>query len=362
MQSTLGKPLYRLIIADDEQIIRTGLIHNVDWEELGFQVVADFMDGQDVIEYLKKEDAEVVFTDIQMCQVSGLEVASWIAQHKPDIKVVIISGYKEFDYVKEAMDLNVLGYVLKPFKIRDLRSVFLKVRQELEKRNSMEVLVSVEGDAACQMVMEKADKVIDVVLAGKSSELDRFFRDWEQSLADVKKEYVSILIHRLVNELFAQIDKRGISLKEPFRKDMAFHKLGELYRTQIKEYVRELLQMVALEIEKKKSTEMGDGITAAKEYIEQHITEDFGVEELASHLYLNRTYFSRVFKQRMGMSASDYIIQRRMERAAELLRENRLSVDRIAGLVGYADVKYFRKSFQKYTGYTVKEYQKLSQQ
>ncbi len=361
MQDTLQKSLYRLIIADDEQIIRTGLIHNVDWEELGFSVAADFMDGQDVIEYLEKESADVVLTDIQMCQVSGLEVARWIAQHKPDIKVVIISGYKEFELVKEAMDMNAMGYVLKPFKIRELRSVFMKVRQELEKRNIMETLVSIGKDAACQEAMEKADKVIDVVLTGKSSELDGCFCDWEQALSGLKKEHVSILIHRLVDELFVQIDKSGIKLKESFTKDIVFNELGALYGNRIKEYIRELLQMIVLEIEKKKSTKIEDVITAAKEYIEQHITEDFGVEELAAHLYLNRTYFSRMFKQRTGMSASEYIIQRRMERAAELLRQNHLSVNKIASMVGYADVKYFRKSFQKYTGHTVKEYQKLFQ-
>jgi len=361
MHNTLPKPLYRLIIADDEKVIRTGLIHNVNWEELGFSVVADFMDGQDIIEYLQKEDADVVFTDIQMCQVSGLEVARWIAQHKPETKVVIISGYKEFELVKEAMDMNVMGYVLKPLKIRELRTVFMKVRQELEKRNVVETLVSIGNDAACQDAMENAGKVIAVVLAGKSGELDRCFCDWEQSLSNVKKEYASVLIYRMVSELFVQIEKSGIRLKEPFRKDMVFARLGELYDNQIKKYIHELLQMVVLEIEKKKSTKMEDVITAAKEYIEQHIAEDFGVEELAAYLYLNRTYFSRVFKQRTGMSASDYIIQRRMDKAAELLRQNGLSVNKIASMVGYADVKYFRKSFQKYTGYTVKEYQKLYQ-
>ena len=95
--------MYRLVIADDEFTIRNGLAQIVNWRELGFEVKGRFEDGSDVIAYLKTHEADVIFTDVEMYEVSGLEVAKWVAEHCPGVIVVVISGYKEFDYVKEAL-------------------------------------------------------------------------------------------------------------------------------------------------------------------------------------------------------------------------------------------------------------------
>ena len=123
----------------------------------------------------------------------------------------------------------------------------------------------------------------------------------------------------------------------------------------------EILENITLSIARKKSTASHDVVARAKEYINQHLAEDFGVETLAAHAYLNRTYFSKEFKNQTGVSVMDYIIQRRMERATELIKEGQLSTEKIAGLVGYRDVKYFQRSFKKFIGYTVREYRNLLQ-
>ena len=132
---------YKLVIADDEPMIRRGLVNGIPWEDMGFHVVADFMDGQDVMKYLEQNEVNVVFTDIQMCQISGLAVTRWIVENKPDIKVVILSGYKEFEYLKEAIELKVSDYLLKPINPVELKKVFLKIRTELdqEQRNGQKV-------------------------------------------------------------------------------------------------------------------------------------------------------------------------------------------------------------------------------
>ena len=88
---------YKMIIADDEPMIRKGLASGIPWEEYGFELTADFMDGQDVIEYLQTHEVDVVFTDVQMCQVGGMEVAKWIRERNLPVKIVMISGYREFE-------------------------------------------------------------------------------------------------------------------------------------------------------------------------------------------------------------------------------------------------------------------------
>ncbi len=127
--------MYRMVIAEDEAIIREGLALMVDWEKLGFEVVACFEDGAEVIEYARKSAIDVVLTDVKMYEVSGLEVARWMAENQPEGIVVIISGYKEFDYVREAIRANVLDYILKPIDAEEILRVFQLVKENLDKRH-----------------------------------------------------------------------------------------------------------------------------------------------------------------------------------------------------------------------------------
>lgn len=130
--------MYRLVIADDEFTIRNGIAQIINWRELGFEVKGRFEDGREVIEYMKTQSADVIFTDVEMYEVSGLEVAKWVADNRPGVIVVMISGYKEFDYVKEALQVNVFDYILKPINPKEIEEVFRKIRQKLDKERAKE--------------------------------------------------------------------------------------------------------------------------------------------------------------------------------------------------------------------------------
>lgn len=125
--------MYKLIIADDERRIRQGLKNIVDWEGLGFQVVDVFSDGQEVIEYLEYVIPDVILTDIKMSYVSGLEVARYVFDHKLPCKVVLVSGYQEFELAVQAMKYGVEDYLLKPTDVMNIEETFGKIRQRLDK-------------------------------------------------------------------------------------------------------------------------------------------------------------------------------------------------------------------------------------
>ena len=356
--------IYKMIIADDESMIRKGLVNSVDWENLGFQVVADVMDGQDIIDYLQENDVDVVFTDVLMCQVTGLEAARWVREHKPQIKVVMISGYKEFEYIREAMEYKVCHYVLKPIDISELEEVFGKVRKELDKTRmskDMHVGVLLDGyeDEALVKVYKKQEMAIESVLRGSKEQLRPILAGWKLAVGNANPEYMSLLAIRYINGLFEGLEGAGISLDGEFEKKSVFDTVRNLTAAQMIEYTVQLSLDIVDSIEKKKSTSSRDVITRAKEYIDLHLAQELGVEEIASYMYLNRSYFSREFKSRVGISVMDYIIQRRMEKAVELLKAGNFSTKKIAELVGYEDVKYFQRAFKKYTGYTVREYRNL---
>lgn len=127
--------MYRLIIVDDEEVIRNGLRTVVDWEALGFTVVGTFSNGNAALPYLRQHRVDVVLADIRMPRLSGLDLARILMIDKPETLVVILSGYDEFQYAQEAIDLNVFKYLLKPIKEGQLIRVFSRIKDTLDNRD-----------------------------------------------------------------------------------------------------------------------------------------------------------------------------------------------------------------------------------
>lgn len=124
--------MYKLVIADDEKIIREGLTRRINWKELGFEIVETFHDGEDIIEYLDSMPVDVILTDIMMTHISGIEVARYVYENELPCTVVFISGHKEFELALSAIKYGVEDYILKPSKTEDVKTVFRKIKQELD--------------------------------------------------------------------------------------------------------------------------------------------------------------------------------------------------------------------------------------
>lgn len=129
--------MYKLVVVDDEKAIRKGICKYIDWESMGFEVVADFEDGKETIDYIKNNEVDVVLTDIEMAEVSGLELARYIHENNLLLKTVIISGYKEFEYARKAVEYGVEHYLLKPVRLEEVSQVFAKIKNELDERKAI---------------------------------------------------------------------------------------------------------------------------------------------------------------------------------------------------------------------------------
>ena len=138
--------MYKLVIADDEKIIREGLTHRIDWKALGFELVEAFSDGEEIIEYLDSMPVDVVLTDIMMTHINGIDVARYVKESELPCKVVFISGHKEFELALSAIKYGVEDYILKPSKTEEIKTVFHKIRQELDlKARDMEQQNRIKG-------------------------------------------------------------------------------------------------------------------------------------------------------------------------------------------------------------------------
>lgn len=126
--------MYSLVIVEDEFTTRRALVNMVKWNELGFQVDGEFTDGQELLDYLKRDTPDVILTDIKMTNVNGIEIARLVTEQNLPIQVVFLSAYKDFSYAQEALEYNVAHYLLKPVDLSKLREIFRKLKEKLDKQ------------------------------------------------------------------------------------------------------------------------------------------------------------------------------------------------------------------------------------
>lgn len=124
--------LYRIMLVDDEEEIRLGIIKKIDWESNGFIVVGDAENGKEALEKAESLQPDVVMTDIKMPFMDGLELGRNLAKLMPSTKIIIFSGSDDFEYAHQAIKINVIEYVLKPVNAIELTEVLKRLKVQLD--------------------------------------------------------------------------------------------------------------------------------------------------------------------------------------------------------------------------------------
>ncbi|MGO4108113.1 response regulator [Paenibacillus sp. YAF4_2] len=136
--------MYKLLLVDDEPEVTEGLMMEIDWESCGFSEVKTASNGKEAMELVEKMEPDVLITDISMPYMNGLELSDWVKKMYPITRVVILTGHDEFEYAKQAINLQVEAYVLKPFSGQQLTETVLEVKRRMDEerkmRNNIELL------------------------------------------------------------------------------------------------------------------------------------------------------------------------------------------------------------------------------
>lgn len=125
--------MYKVFIVDDEPFIVEGLYDIVDWPLFGLEIVGHAENGLQALEALKTTPADLLITDISMPVMDGLSLISEVRKLHAEMKVIILSGFNEFDYLKEGMRLGIENYLLKPINVEELESTLRNTVQKLDR-------------------------------------------------------------------------------------------------------------------------------------------------------------------------------------------------------------------------------------
>jgi two-component system response regulator YesN len=159
--------LYKIAIVDDEAVMRMGLRHIVDWQQLGFDIAVEAIDGQDALQKIKETSVDVVITDINMSKMDGIELLKELKKQKLCAYTIFLTGFGEFKYAQKGIELGIYDYLLKPMEPEKIREVFMRIFEDLEKNKKEEHTKKMLLEKYKFSIYMSREKIIYDMLRGK---------------------------------------------------------------------------------------------------------------------------------------------------------------------------------------------------
>ncbi len=390
----------RIILVDDDEMSLLGLKQLVAWSDFGYELCDAFSCGDDAIEYIKNNPVDVIITDICMPKPDGLELVEFLSEHYPHIKILFLSAHREFSYAQRALRYkNVVDYLTKPIDYSVLIDALEKIAASSEKIspfssrddiyerlqffsnllcgnitdiNNLNIQLKSLGidfvpqNSVCSLVvfhiqdfeafLTKTFKYNSIQLYHAISNMHPFqTNDGYFSLALCSYNNVSWIIIHKNPDTKCTIDKFSQEMISNFRTILDIDVSVSSCKTHAS--IKELLNVHGIdEIEPREDSD-DKIIDSAMDYINDHLSENISLDDVASHVFMSPAYFSAYFKKKTGEKFIDKLTSLRMEKTAALLMsDDNLSATEVSNLIGYNHIGYFYRKFKSYFGTTPTEY------
>ena len=161
--------MYKVFLVEDEIVIREGIKNKIHWEEEGFKIVGDESDGELAYPLIIREQPDILITDIKMPFMDGLELSKLLKKDMPQLKIIIISGYSDFGYAQQAIDIGVSEYLLKPVTSNKLVAAVKNAGAAIEKEREEKQILDQYQLLIYQKQSEKRKDFFNALVSGKMS-------------------------------------------------------------------------------------------------------------------------------------------------------------------------------------------------
>lgn len=394
--------MIKVLIVDDEYFAREGMKNTIPWKSLGCEVVGEADNGIQGVQLAKEKQVDIVITDINMSGLNGIDMAKEIRKELVNCKFIIITGFDEFKYAKQAVTLKAIDFLLKPVDDDEFLTAIKNAVKEIQNLNQQKALTKeiilqniIKGKIDDRITIKNYFKEFTIVPQDTTTmviEYDNYNKliedNGKQWIYEKNKEVKSIATKFFkINFIFLEV--------HAYRVALVFK--GELYMENFKEQV-EMFKTRILK-DSKVSVSIGlsrplnlmdlreaycqgkeiilnrrydnyigfygendqNGIEKAIKYIKNNYCKEISLGEVAKYSYVSESYLSRKIKQEIGVGFSEYVNKLRIQKSKELLKDSNITIQEVAIKVGYSNYRYFTSTFKKHTGYKPSEYVKLTE-
>lgn len=339
------------MIVDDEQWNREIIKTFGNWEPYGIHLAAEAEDGEEAIKAIEAGDIHIVIMDMNMPGVDGIGLLQYLNDHHPEIRIIVVSGYDDFMYTRQAIRCRADEYLLKPVDAEELNQVLLQCKHKAE-----ETLAQKTGgtSAGLRLDLHQTIKAFRPALSAHYNDLNPV--SMQGSLKELEAKLIELgantaALPRIGEELLLQLRDLMYSNSQELADDHIQEKLNLAGSVEeLMNQVSDLYLSSQYELLQHRKNKNRLNLEEIKRFVDQNFTENIKLEALARSFFVSKEYLSKVFKQEFGLNLTDYMTTMRMERARHLLLHDNLSIKLVAELCGYEELGYFYRVFKKQFG------------
>ena len=401
-------PLYTVIVADDEDELREAVCAMIPWQELGFRLAGSASNGLDALQLVEKHQPDLLLTDIRMPFISGIELARQVREVRPATNIAFLSGYDDFEYAQQAIQYNIISYMLKPLTLEGLEAELRIIRQKIDTQYALfrqavpraggqerqaamlmplvldDYAEAEEGQAeqmaqTCGLLRDAEDRPCYAVMVSTLQSEDGGNRTTPSFVVSIDRltakylrgvsffsagKVVTVLLgnpsdfeeylHILADEVTQMTERAlgGRCLVGVSRMATSLTGLHRAYR----EAVEVLRQGDRSEGGAQFISDLAPAARGgerlcrrALDLLDQHYMDaNLSLAALSGMLDVSPNHLSACIKKYAGETFINILIRRRMEAARDLLTERDLKIQEVAQRCGYTDQHYFSYCFKKY--------------
>ncbi|WP_136607942.1 response regulator transcription factor [Paenibacillus dokdonensis] len=390
----MAAPKIKVLIVDDELIVRKGLRSTVPWERYGMEVVADAGNGLKGWDAFLEHKPDVVITDIVMPKLNGLELARRIKQAAGDTQILLLSCHEDFSYAQQGFRLGASGYILKTNMDEDEMGFYLSQFQEQYLQHlggSFTEGTEAHGSDEAQQAH------IGSWLGGFSGGIEEQARQWFAGDWSWMGKGCSIVLIRcgegadmlddadwgdLLRDAGAPSERiacgrgRAFLLCKPEAAERVVCRLKALKGSHskliwqkqglvssVQEWIDTVLSLYQQDELRTQYDLWGetwpDAIMKAVGILSSERGNMLSVAEVAEEVGLSRSHFSTLFKRTVGENFIDFQSKIKLHKAEHMLTGTLMSVSEISDQLGMVDANYFSKWFKRCTGLTPSQYRSV---
>jgi two-component system response regulator YesN len=403
----MSSNMLKVLIVDDERLVRNLLKKCIDWSSIGMEIIGEATSAEEAIDLADKFNPDLVFTDICMPNMDGIQFADYIIKKYPHIRVIIISGYDDFKYAQRSIKAGIKDYILKPIDDEVVRNASMKIKKEIEKeRLALSEYTSMKKQFAENQSffverllnrlvqpdidvneIERQMNYLDFTFEKDVFQLaviEIVFNQQDAQTKDIEKTVYVTKILEALKAYFKDSLDICVFFDMNYRITIIYNGSDNILEKAIKQVMVEILNNFkciysigmgtkkhGIENIEKSYNEALKGLNPPKvkklnkliDDISKYMQENLGDNELslskiAQVFFINPSYLSRVFKKETGINFMDYLTKLRIEEAKILLKNTDLMAYEIGERVGIPDSSYFSTCFKKYTGLSISKYKK----